>query len=84
MIEGTARDVLLKQKWSGGGLSDIIIEYLDRGSPGDVGIIAGSDVDHIGRSFVELLDGTKIPFHRLMRIKEMDILIWERKVKTAR
>jgi len=83
MSSGLPRDVLLKERWSSGSIEDLSIEYLNRGAPGDRSFISGSDIVHLGRSFMERSDGTKIPFHRVTAIFRNDASIWGRTVKEA-
>ncbi|MBN1538832.1 MAG: DUF504 domain-containing protein [Candidatus Thermoplasmatota archaeon] len=78
---GHPRDILLREKWSGDGLSDISVEFKDRGSPGDTGSIKGPSISHIGRSFMELDHGGMVPFHRVIRISHQGKTIWKRDIK---
>ena len=77
------RDVLLKERWTVGSLEDLSIEYINRGAPGDRSSISGSDIVNLGRSFMELTDGTKIPFHRVTAILRKKNSIWERTIRAA-
>ena len=78
MTERFIRDALLKRKWSDEDLDELTIEYISRGSPGDRARFHGHEILHIGRSFVELSEGTMIPFHRMTGIFKGDELIWSR------
>lgn len=80
-MRGHPRDVLLREMWSKDGLSEISVEYIDRGAPGDIGSIQGISISHIGRSFIELDSGGMIPFHRVMRISREGRTIWERNIR---
>lgn len=77
------RDVLLKERWTVSSLDGLSVEYINRGAPGDRSIIYGSDITNLGRSFMELTDGTKIPFHRVTAILRQKNSIWERPIKAA-
>jgi uncharacterized protein (UPF0248 family) len=72
------RDVLLKHAWSSRDLEELIVVVLSRGSPCNRSSIQGSRIDRIGRSFMEVDDGTMIPFHRIIEIWKEDTLVWER------
>ena len=65
------RDALLELRWANGSLSGVYIAIIDRGSPDDRSIIDGPMIVHIGRSFMDLEGGTKIPFHRVTEVKRM-------------
>jgi uncharacterized protein (UPF0248 family) len=80
MTERFVRDTLLKRKWSDSdnGLQELSIVYVSRGSPGDISRFQGSEIDHIGRSFVELIGGTMIPYHRIVEVYKGKDLIWSR------
>jgi uncharacterized protein (UPF0248 family) len=67
-MKGFARDELLKLKWSENVIDDVIVEYVSRGSPGDKARIFGTDIKHIGKSFLLTVDDTSIPFHRINKI----------------
>ncbi len=75
----TARDVLLSIWWREDmDFGRVEIVYVNRGAPGDVGVIRGADVEHLSRSFVELRDGTWIPYHRIKRIMYGDEEVFSR------
>ncbi|MGA1792725.1 MAG: DUF504 domain-containing protein [Thermoplasmatota archaeon] len=81
MSHSHARDVLLKERWSSDSIEDLYIEYIDRGAADDRSILQGSEIVHIGRSFLELSGGSNISFHRVTRIYRGKELIWERFLK---
>ncbi|MFO8050554.1 MAG: RNA repair domain-containing protein [Thermoplasmatota archaeon] len=72
------RDLLLKLKWTGHGLDDVSITITSRSPRSDMGIVPGSDIVHLGRSFFELSDGTRIPYHRIRYIEYGRGKIWQR------
>jgi uncharacterized protein (UPF0248 family) len=78
MTERFVRDILLKRKWSDVDLEELSIVYISRGSPGDISRFQGLEIDHIGRSFVELIEGTMIPYHRMIKVYKGEDLIWSR------
>jgi len=62
------REILNMLKWKEGfDFDKVEIWYIDRGAPGDVGVIRGEDVERIGRSFIHT-KRKSIPFHRVLRI----------------
>lgn len=79
MTERFIRDVLLKRKWSEEDLDELSIVYISRGAPGDRSVFKGSDIVHIGKSFIEFSDGNLIPYHRMLEIYKKEELIWSRK-----
>ncbi|HHD15546.1 MAG TPA: DUF504 domain-containing protein [Euryarchaeota archaeon] len=73
------RDVLLALKWGEDqGIEDVSIAFVSRGSSGGISRIPGHRIEHIGKSFMELKDGTFIPFHRIILIEDHDGVLWER------
>lgn len=62
------RDLLLKRKWTGKGLDDVIIFLVSRGAGSGRKVIKGREIEHLGRSFMELEDGNRIPYHRIIHI----------------
>ena len=78
MTERFIRDALLKSKWSRGDLEELTVIYISRGSPDNRSEFKGSEIEHIGKSFVELSEGTKIPFHRMIEIQRGTETIWSR------
>ncbi|MFW3146732.1 MAG: DUF504 domain-containing protein [Thermoplasmatota archaeon] len=68
MSKRFARDILLREKWSGVGLERLVIECISRGSPGDISRFEGGIITDLGRSFFTTEDGTMIPYHRIRRI----------------
>lgn len=73
-----ARDVLLKEKWSGSDLGRLTVKYISRGSPGDISSLEGESIDDLGRSFFITCDGTMIPYHRVLSILRDNEIIWRR------
>ncbi|MGA1848313.1 MAG: DUF504 domain-containing protein [Thermoplasmatota archaeon] len=73
------RDILLKHAWSSHDLQDLKIVIISRGSPGNRSVIEGSMIQRVGRSFMEMEDGTMIPFHRITEILENERPVWKRK-----
>ena len=81
MTERFARDVLLRSKWSNDSLDHISIIYISRGSEGGRDSLRGDEIEHIGRSFLELKDGGMIPFHRITGIQMDGKMVWSRKIR---
>ncbi|MCD6502848.1 MAG: DUF504 domain-containing protein [Thermoplasmata archaeon] len=74
----TARDTLLKIFWVMGSLSDVIIEILHRGAPGDVKRIRGEDIRRVGKHWLETYSSSDIPYHRVLRIYYKGKLVFSR------
>lgn len=74
----TAKEVLNKIKWSK-DIKKTELWYLHRGAPNDTMIISGKDIVSPHHSFMELKDGTMIPYHRILKIFYDGKLVWERK-----
>ncbi len=74
----TAKEVLNKIKWSK-DIKKAEIWYLHRGAPNDTMIIPGKDIIALYHSFMELEDGTMIPYHRILKIFYDGKLVWERR-----
>ena len=61
--------------------SQVRVDYINRGSPGDRSSVFGSDIVSLGSSGMEIQseDGEKhIPFHRVLRICYQGVATWER------
>ncbi len=72
------RDILNEYKWRDGlNLDDLEIWYIHRGAPNDTMIIKGSEIEEIGRSFMEL-KGATIPYHRVIKIIDADKTVFQR------
>lgn len=72
------RDVLNRLKWKAGeSLSDAIIYYVSRGSPGDSATVSGDEIKEIGAFGLELESGSVIPYHRVYRIDYRDATIFD-------
>ncbi|HEX17469.1 MAG: DUF504 domain-containing protein [Thermoplasmata archaeon] len=72
------RDILNRLRWKGdANFDEVRIWYIDRGAPNDVGVIAGKDVEKIGKSFI-YTKGKAIPFHRVIRITYGDEVLFDR------
>jgi len=54
------------------------VSYIHRGAPGNIKTIQGFIIDKIENGFLLLNDETQIPFHRIIKIKYEDKLIWEK------
>jgi uncharacterized protein (UPF0248 family) len=74
----TAKEVLNKIKWSK-DIKKAEIWYLHRGAPNDTMIISGKDIVSLRHSFMDLKDGTMIPYHRILKIFYDGKLVWERR-----
>ncbi|MCD6461635.1 MAG: DUF504 domain-containing protein [Thermoplasmata archaeon] len=73
------RDVLLELWWRDGrDFSLVEIIHIHRGAPGDVKRITGSDVEHLGKSFITLRDGGMLPYHRVVEVRYGEDVIFIR------
>lgn len=72
------RDVLLKALWNDGNLEQLDLAIISRGSPGDTALIGGMEIEHLGKSFFKLFNGTRIPYHRILEIRLGEECIWSR------
>lgn len=77
-----ARKILSELKWHPDkALGNAEITYVHRGAPDDTRTIFGRDIIRLERSFFVLeIEGeeTRIPYHRIKRIKFEDKIIWEK------
>ncbi|HVP94694.1 MAG TPA: DUF504 domain-containing protein [Methanoregulaceae archaeon] len=61
--------------------SDIEVCYIDRGAPGDVSCIRGSNILNLDSYYFETeveYRAKAIPYHRICRIKYRDEIVWSR------
>ena len=75
------KDLLNEIKWKGYDISKCKIYYVNRGSPGDITIIGGSQIIEIDRGFL-VLEGIPfekyIPLHRIVRIDYENETVFDR------
>ena len=60
------------------------VEYVDRGSPGDLSRISGDKIIKLEQGWMQIaaVDGVKfIPFHRIRRIIYRGSVVWEKRGK---
>ena len=60
------------------------VEYVDRGSPGDLSRISGDKIIKLEQGWMQIaaVDGVKfIPFHRIRRIIYRGSVVWEKRDK---
>jgi uncharacterized protein len=74
------RDVLNRLRWEDGRdrLEGVVIFYRHRGAPNDTATLRGEDVQAIGRSFLDLPEGARLPMHRILRIDVDGRTLWDR------
>jgi len=61
--------------------SEVSVEYVDRGAPGDRSTVSGMDIRVLDTYYFEIMSGmyTKyIPYHRIRKIMYGTSTIWER------
>lgn len=73
------REALNRLRWTGpGSLRGVLIYYRHRGAPQDTAVLRGDDVLNVGRSFLDLPHGVRIPHHRILRIEVGGQTVWQR------
>lgn len=68
-------------------VGDALITYVDRGAPGDTGIIPGKALITAGSLYFEFETPTgirQIPYHRIVRITCLGRVIWDRSFRRDR
>ena len=74
------RSVLNEIKWKGHRLSKCKVYYINRGSPGDIAMVEGSQIKDINKRFL-VLEGipqeTCIPYHRITKIEYDNKIVFE-------
>lgn len=62
-------------------LTGVMVEYLDRGAPGDRSTFSGEDIIDVEQGIIEIMSdlNTKfIPIHRIRRISYQGEPLWEK------
>jgi len=81
----TPRELLNRIKWSvSPSLGDVVVYYVDRGAPSDVGCVQGEAIEKLERGLFVLKGGTHIPYHRIFRIEHRGTPIYYREDKDPR
>lgn len=85
MRRGTAKDALVRHRWSGNASDWVGLRLVirHRGAPGDELEIDGRRLTHLGPSFFELDGETSIPYHRILRIYASGSLVYDRAASPA-
>lgn len=76
------RDVLNRLRWESGeeaALVDVRIVYRHRGAPRDERSLEGRSILAVGRSFLDLPEGVRLPMHRILRIEKDGEVLWDRR-----
>lgn len=69
----TCREVLHRFRWDPDrSFEDLLVTYRHRGAPRDERTLPVEDVDDLERSFIVTDEGTRIPYHRVLRIERAD------------
>ncbi len=61
--------------------SEVRVEYVDRGAPGDRSIVSGRDIRVLDAYYFEIAadQGAKyIPYHRIRKLMYKGAILWER------
>lgn len=64
--------------------SQAVVEYVDRGAPGDISLVSGDKIINLEQGWMEIAaqGGVKfIPFHRIRRIAYQGSVLWEKSNK---
>lgn len=74
------RNVLNRLRWDGGegALDDVVVFYRHHGAPDDTAAIRGGDIVRVGRTFLDLPKGGRLPQHRILRIEKAGRVVWDR------
>lgn len=75
------QDVLNRLKWEEDNprLDGVVIFYRHRGAPNDTAALRGEEVLAIGRTFLDLPEGARLPQHRILRIEKDGVVRWNRR-----
>jgi len=74
------RDLLNKIKWDAKyNMSNLTVIILHRGAPNDAKEIVGDEIVDIGPNFFELINGTMIPYHRIIEIRYRGEVIYRKR-----
>ncbi|MFW6176181.1 MAG: DUF504 domain-containing protein [Thermoplasmatota archaeon] len=74
----TPRDVLNEIKWRyEPSLNETEIYYVHRGAKGDFKVMNGSEIEELGRSFINCVEG-HIPYHRVFKIIHKGEVVFSR------
>lgn len=79
------RDVLNRIKWESPdrSLDGVLVQVLHRGAPNDTAYIKGKTILEVGRSFLDLPEGVRIPHHRIRAIEKDGQVVWRRRSTTT-
>jgi uncharacterized protein (UPF0248 family) len=61
--------------------SEVRVEFVDRGAPGDRSTVSGREIRNLDAYYFEIIseNGVKyIPYHRIRKLMYKDGTIWER------
>jgi uncharacterized protein (UPF0248 family) len=64
--------------------SQAVVEYVDRGAPGDISLVSGDKIINLEQGWMEIAaeGGVNfIPFHRIRRIAYQGSVLWEKSNK---
>lgn len=78
--------MLNRIRWNEGNqhLAGVRVYYRHRGAPDDTASLDGSQITDVGRTFLDLADGSRLPHHRILRIERSGEVLWTRPVPTKR
>ena len=73
-------ELLSQLEWAEGvPLEALSFLVVDRGAPGGVRLLTSPEVEGRDRSYLHLMGGGRIPYHRVLEVRSGDRVIWSRK-----
>ncbi|MDD3984342.1 MAG: RNA repair domain-containing protein [Methanobacterium sp.] len=74
-----ARNIINMILWHPGlDINETIITYIHRGVVGNIKQINGNSIDRIERGFLILVEGTQIPYHRIVKIENKNKILYKK------
>ena len=75
-------EVLSRLEWGEGiTLDSLSFLILDRGAPGDKRLLVPPEVVGRDRSYLHLEGGGRIPYHRVLEIRDEGRVVWSREAR---
>jgi len=60
---------------------DVTVSYINRGAPGDLSRVRGTEIRHLDPDYMELaspVGTTPVPYHRICEIRYQEKVLWKR------
>lgn len=75
----TLHRVLSQLEWGEGvALEELEFLIIDRGAPDDQRILTPLEVEGRDRSYLHLVGGGRVPYHRVVEIRRAGKVLWDR------